>query len=64
VGAASSSVIVAVWTFVAPTVALVGAPIVRITVSLASSRTSPAMVIVTVAVVAPARIVRGLAVIV
>ena len=55
---------VAVCTVVAPSVAFVGAPIVRMTVSLSSSNVSAVMVIVAVPVVAPAAIVIGLAVIV
>ena len=46
-----------------PAVALVGVPIVRITVSFASTNVSGTIVIVTVPVVAPAAIVIGLAVI-
>ena len=63
-GAISSSVMVAVWTEVAPFVALVGVPIVTITVSLASSKASPVMVMVAVPVVEPAVIVIGLTVMV
>ena len=62
--ATSSSVMVAVCTVVVPSVAFVGAPIVRMTVSLGSSNVSAVMVIVAVPVVAPAAIVMGLAVIV
>ena len=64
VGAASLSVIVAVWTVVAPAVALVGAPIVTTTVSSASSRASSTTAMLIVPVVAPARMVIGLAVMV
>ena len=64
VGAASSSVIVAVCTVVAPSVALVGVPRVRTTVSFASSSVSDVIVIVAVPVVAPAVMEIGLEVIV
>ena len=62
--AESSFVIVAVWTVVAPRVALVGVPMVRITVSSGSTVVSLVMVIVAVPVVLPAAMVIGLAVIV
>ena len=55
---------VAVCTVVAPNVAFVGAPRVKITDSFASSNVSAVIVIVAVPVVAPAAIVMGLAVIV
>ena len=48
-------------TVVAPNVAFVGVPIVRMTVSLTSSNVSAVIVIVAVPVVAPTAIVIGLA---
>ena len=62
VGGRSSSVIVAVWTVVAPRVAFVGAPRVRTTVSSVSSRVSVAIVMTASAVVAPAGMSSGEAV--
>ena len=55
---------VAVWTVVTPFVALVGVPIVTITVSLASSIVSPVIVMVALPVVESAAMVIGLAVMV
>jgi hypothetical protein len=63
IDAVSSSVMVAVWTVVAPSVAFVGVPIVRMTVSSVSSTVSAVIIMVAVPVVAPAAIVIELAVI-
>ena len=62
-GIASSSVMVAVWVKVPKAVALVGLPMLTTTVSLSSSMLSGVMVMVMVAVVLPAGMVRGDAVI-
>src|SRR5512140_777521 len=61
--ALSSSTIVAVWTVIAPAVALVGVPMVRITVSFDSARASAILDMVADPLRLPAGIVIGLAVI-
>ena len=60
-GALSLSVMVRVWVVVAPKVALVGAPRVRMTVSSGSSVPSLTIVTVRLALVLPAGITSGLA---
>ena len=60
----SLSVMVMVWTFMAPTIALVGAPIVTIKVSVASLSASSNIVTVMFADIDPAGMVIGLAVMV
>ncbi len=64
VGGASSSVIVAVWTVIAPGVAFVGVPMVTTTVSSGSSETSLFTAIVMSALSSPAVITIGVSVIV